>query len=557
MENIKAQIQQFRPELPITMVQLPEGHSLNDMWMNYGTDGILALINDAPKEKKRSSGLVITDETKIQFVGKAGTYYVVGSLPMDLGNMRVSLQIIAHDSTKKHRLKIDLFETSNVEYHCKELSEKQGFDYHLLESDLLELTDLLEQYRETLFNEETDSVSEQFSEKELTPKAGEKAVEFLSKPQLMENIDKLLEQTGIIGEENNRKMLFVVASSYKMPYPLHAMVMASSGCGKSHIINKIASCMPQEDLFDTTSITSKSLYYYTDKQLNKKLTVIQDFDGLDEEARLAFREIQSYKMLKRSTVSKDKYGNIKSVKKNVNAHLASLVATTKMEIYQDNESRTIMLGIDESMEQTMRIIKRQNQTKAGITNSEKEHEAKQLLRNCMRVLKSYQVVNPYADKIELPLDAKMLRRLNEQFQDFICQIALLHQYQRKTDTQGRLIATKDDVSLATHLFFDAIILKVDELNGSVRQFFDRLKEYVKGQPSGSTYKFTQKEIRQYMKLSNTPVNNYIRLLLEMEYIQISEGSVNRGFKYVITHWDNLEKLKAKIKENLDNQLKQL
>lgn len=557
MENIKAQIQQFRPELPITMVQLPEGHSLNDMWLNYGTDGILDMINDAPREKKQGNELLITGESKIQFNGKSATYYIVGNLPIDMGNMRISLQIIAHESTKKHRLKIDLFETSNVEYHCKELSEKQGFNYHLLESDLIELTDLLEEYRESLFNDDTETLNEQFSEKELTPKASEKAIEFLSKPQLFQNIDKLLEQTGIIGEQNNRKMLFAVASSYKMPYPLHAMVMASSGCGKSHIINKIASCMPQEDLFDTTSISSKSLYYYTDKQLNKKLTVIQDFDGLDEDARLAFREIQSYKMLKRSTVVRDRYGNNKSVNKNINAHFASLVATTKTEIYQDNESRTIMLGIDESMEQTMRIIKRQNQTKAGITNSEKEQQAKQLLRNCMRVLKSYQVVNPYADKIELPLDAKMLRRLNEQFQDFICQITLLHQYQRKTDAQGRLIATKDDVSLATHLFFDAIVLKVDELNGSVRQFFDRLKGYVKQQPAGTTYKFTQREIRQFMKLSNTPVNNYIRLLLEMEYIQISEGSVNRGFKYVITHWDNLEKLKAKIKQDLDNQLKQL
>ncbi|MFC7773987.1 hypothetical protein [Flavobacterium sp. GCM10027622] len=557
MENIKTQIQQFRPELPITMVQLPDGHSLNDMWMNYGTDGILEMINDAPREKKQTSGLMITGESKIQFDGKVATYYIVGNLPMDMGNMRISLQIIAKDSTKKHRLKIDLFETSNVEYHCNELKDKHGFDYHLLESDLLELTDLLEQYRDDLFNTETNPISEQYSEKELTSRASEKAVEFLSKPQLFQNIDKLLEQTGIIGEENNRKVLFAVASSYKMPYPLHAMVMASSGCGKSHIINKIASCMPQEDLFDTTSITSKSLYYYTDKELNKKLTVIQDFDGLDEDARLAFREIQSYKMLKRSTVVKDRYGNSKSVKKNVNAHFASLVATTKTEIYQDNESRTIMLGIDESIEQTMRIIQRQNQTKAGITNTEKEHEAKQLLRNCMRVLKSYEVVNPYADKIMLPLDAKMLRRLNEQFQDFICQITILQQYQRKTDAQGRLIATKADVNLAVEIFFDAIILKVDELNGSVRQFFDRLKEYVKKQPAGTTHKFTQREIRQEMKLSNTPAYNYIKQLQEMEYIQAVEGSVNRGFKYVISHFDNLEKVKAKIKEDLSNQLKQL
>jgi len=173
------------------------------------------------------------------------------------------------------------------------------------------------------------------------------------------------------------------------------------------------------------------------------------------------------------------------------------------------------------------------------------------------MLKPHQVVNPYADKIELPLDAKMLRRLNEQFQDFICQITLLHQYQRKTDAQGRLIATKEDVKLAVEIFFDAIVMKVDELNGSTRQFFDKLKDYVKSQPAGSTHKFTQREIRQYTKLSNTPVNNYIKQLLEMEYIQISSGSVNRGFHYVISYWDNLQKLKARIKEDLNNQLKQL
>lgn len=557
MENIKTQIQQFLPELPITLVQLPDGHSLNDMWLSYGKEGILELIENAPKEASQIGGLIINSESKIQFDGKTATYFTVGNLPLDMGNMRIALQIIAKESAKKHRFRIDLFETSNVEYHCKELSEKHGFDYHLLESDLLELTDLLEQYRDDLFNAEINPITDQYYEKELTPRAGEKAVEFLSKAQLLENIDALLEQTGIIGEQNNRKVLFTVASSYKMPYPLHAMVMAGSGCGKSHVINKIASCMPQEDLFDNTSITSKSLYYCTEKQLNNKLMVIQDFDGLDDDARLAFREIQSYKMLKRTTTGKTATGNLKSIKKEVRASLASLVATTKTEIYLDNESRTIMLGIDESLEQTMRIIQRQNQKKAGITNSEKEHEAKQLLRNCMRVLKSHEVVNPYADKIMLPLDAKMLRRLNEQFQDFICQITILHQYQRERDAQGRLIAAKEDVRLAVEIFFDAIVLKVDELNGSVRQFFERLKEYVRKQPSGTTHKFTQREVRQEMKLSKTPANNYIKLLQEMEYIKAVEGSPNTGFKFVVSYWDNLEKLKAKIKEDLNSQLEQL
>ena len=40
-------------------------------------------------------------------------------------------------------------------------------------------------------------------------------------------------------------------------------------------------------------VTSKSFYHYEDDQLVNKLMLIQDFDGLDEEAQYAFRELQS------------------------------------------------------------------------------------------------------------------------------------------------------------------------------------------------------------------------------------------------------------------------
>ncbi|WP_294963415.1 hypothetical protein [uncultured Flavobacterium sp.] len=557
MHNIQTEIHNIKPELPITMIQLPDGHSMNDMWVNYGSEGITEFLKNVPEKEDSCTALTVNDNDQIEFSGKAGTYKIMGNLPNDRASMKIALQIIANGNTKRHRIQIDLFEIRNVETHCQELSDKYSFDPDLLESDLSKLADLLDDYRDKLLNEEANSGFEQNSKNELTPNAHEKAVEFLRKPNLMANIDKLLEQSGIIGEENNRKILFVAASSYKMSNPLHVMVQASSGSGKSHLINSIAGCMPQHEVFNTTSLTSKSLYYCTDRQLNNKLLVIQDFDGLDEEAELALREIQSFKQLKRTTVEKTASKNRKTVNKTVKASLASLIATTKTEIYQDNESRTIVLGIDESEEQTLKIIKQQNQRKAGNINSEKELDARQKLSNCMKVLKNYDVVNPYADKIDLPLDARMLRRLNGQFQDFICQITILHQYQRQTDSQKRLISTKEDVQLAVEIFFDAIIMKVDDLSGNIRQFFEKLKDYCKKQPAGTTYKFTQREIRQEIKLSATPINKYFKALQEMEYIQIAEGSPNKGYKYKISYWDTMEKKKAEIKNNLNNQLKQL
>lgn len=555
MEKIRLQMQEIRPDVPLSIVELPEGHSLNDMWVNYGTDGISNLLKNA-KTEKTGSALQIVNGYKISYTGVAGIFYVVGNLPMDLGNLRVSLQIVAHATQKKHRLKVDLFDFGSVQSQCGELSEKQGFDFQELETDFLQLTDLLEQHREALFEAEINPVTDRYSEKELTPQAHEKAVEFLSKPQLLENINRLLEQNGIVGEEQNRMVLFVLASSYKMPYLMHAIVQGSSGEGKSHLINGIAQCMPQEDVMNMTRITSKSLYHYRDKELINKLIVIQDFDGLDEEAQYAFREMQSAKFLTSSTVVKDIFGNNRGRIKQVQAHFASMTTTTKAEVYYDNMSRSVILGVDESQAQTMRIIAIQNKKLAGKGNSENEVQATQLLRNAMRVLKSYEVINPFADKLILPLEAKMLRRLNSQFQNFVSQITILHQYQRKTDSKGRLIATKEDVKSAVDIFFSSIIIKVDELDKSTRQFFENLKGYVKSQKNGTTHRFTNREIRQKLNISKTSSFRYMLLLQELEYIQAIEGSVNRGFKYVISYWDNMEKLKSKIRKELNSQLEQ-
>nr|WP_315203596.1 hypothetical protein [uncultured Flavobacterium sp.] len=556
MQNIRTQVQNIRPELPVNMIQLPEGHSMNDMWLNYGADGIMELLQN-PEGEKALPTLEILGDYKISFKGKTGTFYVIGSLPMDLANLRLTIQIIQKETQKKIRVRIDLFDCNNVQNQCTELSEKQGFDGNLLEADLMQFTDLLEDYREKLFNAEMNPVTDQFSQKELTPQATEKAIEFLSKSRLFESVDKLLGQSGIVGEEENRILAFILASSYKMPYLMHGLIQGSSGEGKSHLINAIADCMPQEDVMNMTRITSKSLYHYRDKELMNKLIIIQDFDGLDEEAQFAFREMQSAKFLTSSTVVKDMLGNTRGKMKKVEAHFASLTATTKAEVYYDNMSRSVVLGVDESQEQTLRIIKAQNLKISGVNTTESEQQAKQLLRNCMRVLKSYEVVNPFADKLMLPLEAKMLRRLNCQFQNFVSQITILHQYQRKKDSKDRLIATKDDVRKAVEIFFSSIIIKVDELDKSTRGFFEQLKGFLRSQTGGTTHRFTTREIRQELNISKTSAFKYVQTLQELEYIQAVEGSPNKGFKYVISYWDNMEKLKAKIKDDLNKQLDQL
>jgi predicted transcriptional regulator len=168
----------------------------------------------------------------------------------------------------------------------------------------------------------------------------------------------------------------------------------------------------------------------------------------------------------------------------------------------------------------------------------------------MRLLKPCDVINPYADKIKLPEEAHKIRRLNELFQAFVRQVTLINQYQRKKDKQGRLITGKEDLEVTVSIMFESIVLKVDELDGSLRQFYEQLKNYLKNDHR----EFGQREIRQALRISKTQLQRYIQDLMELEYIVQSGGSPNRGYRYKISYWDNIEVLRKRIQKDLQDQL---
>jgi Fic family protein len=154
----------------------------------------------------------------------------------------------------------------------------------------------------------------------------------------------------------------------------------------------------------------------------------------------------------------------------------------------------------------------------------------------------------------LPQEAHKIRRLNELYQSFVRQITLLNQYQRKQDRQGRLITEKEDLQVACDILFESIILKVDELDGSLRQFFEKLKSFVL--KKGKDHTFNRFEVRKELGLSKSQQHYYINKLVELEYLQQS-GFANRGYRYKIAHWDNIAAIRAKIKDSLQNQLNAL
>lgn len=399
-------------------------------------------------------------------------------------------------------------------------------------------------------NEQKIKVTEEVPSRDTTQTNDLKnPIDFLQQKDLLKSLNQLIEKAGIIGEENSRLLLFLITISYLNKSPLHGIVQGSSGSGKTHIISRIADLMPQEDVLRFTRITESSLYNWGEFDLFGKIIIIEDLDGLKEDALYALRELISNQILSSLTSIKDKKGNNKSTNKIVKGQFSSLSATTKGELYEDNMNRSFIIAINESEEQTEKIINYQNRRNAGEVDKNQEQKAINFIQKIVRNLKHYEVINPFATQIQLPNNVKNKRRLNEMFQSIIKQITLIHQFQREVKN-GFLVTEIEDIENAVEILFESIILKIDELDGSLRQFFEKLKKAFKEES------FTRFDAMEVTGFKKTQLQFYLNELVRLEYLK-QIGYANRGFKYKISYSDNIQKVRKDLKEAFTKQLEQL
>ncbi|MBU0533162.1 toprim domain-containing protein [Candidatus Micrarchaeota archaeon] len=503
------------------------------------------------------NGLNTTNPYKIIFATGTAVYYIKGGIPRALDSMKVTIEIENISTGRKSRQRFDLYEDKQTEKAAREAGEKLDIRADLIEMDLNYLTDLLDEHREQQVKENEPAET---NKKVIIPEEQKaKCIGFLKQKQLIRKFNRLIEKSGITGEENNRIFLFVIATAYKMPDTLHAMIQGSSGSGKTYLSKQITDLMPAEDVIRLTRVTESSFYNFGEYEIQYKLIVLEDIDGLKEEAEYAFRELQSNGYITSGVSAKNEQsGYFNTVRRIVRGPIGSIATTTQGEIYEDNMSHIFLLAVDESKEQTNRIIEYLNKKSSGMINKAGERETRHFIQDCIRMLRPYEVVNPYANKILLPPEAQKIRRLTELFHAFVNQITLINQYQRKRDQQGRLITEKEDVQTAIEIMFESIILKIDELDGSLRQFYEDLKAYIMKQGEEyQNYRFTQREIRQALNISKTQIYRYFTDLLNLEYIAPAGGYSNRGFKYKITYWDDIKALRDRIKKYLNDQLGRL
>lgn len=469
---------------------------------------------------------------------------VLGGIRLDgLDRMRVTLKIQSTEvDTLAVRHNLDLYNDTQVEKLIRKTATKLEIGTSVIEASINELIEELEKYR----LQEIENTTQKVETKQLTEKEKNEALVLLQSDNLLTVTNELIGKSGIIGEETNRLIMYLIFSSRKREQPLHIISLGSSGTGKTHLQESIGNLIPDEEKVEITTLSENAFYYFGQQELKHKLILIEDLDGA-ESALYPIRELQSKKRISKTVAFKNTKGETKSQNITVEGPVCVAGCTTKETIYEDNANRSFLIYLDETSEQDAKIMNYQRAVSAGQINYEEQHTSCELLKNSQYLLKPIKVINPYAQILELPNEVLKPRRTNAHYLQFIELITYYHQYQRelKYDEQTGeeyIETTIEDIKNANELIKEVLIRKADTLTGRSRNQLEAFKTILKNK----TETFTNAQLRTTLRIAKSTAQYHLNTWLDAGLITKIHDKETQTYNYRLVSEKEYKALENKI-----------
>ncbi len=482
---------------------------------------------------------------------------VLGGVRLEgLDRMRVTIKVALPQSSRPPlRHNLDLYNDTQVEKLIRKVAERLEIGTSLVAGCIAELTEQLENYRLQQIKNTQNEIN---AKKELTEQETQEAKNFLSEEQLLQRTNQLIGQSGVIGEELNRLIMYLVFTSRKREQPLHVISLASSGTGKTHLQEKVGQLIPEEDRIEITTLSENAFYYFGQRELKNRVVLIEDLDGA-ENVLYPMRELMSKRKISKTIAHKNTKGETKTITLCVEGPVSVAGCTTKESVYEDNANRSFLLYLDESIEQDEKIMQYQRAQSAGRIDTAKEMQVQQLLKNAQRVLQPVKVVNPYAELLALPAEVFKPRRTNSHYLQFIEAITFYHQYQRTQcvdEESGEIFieTTIEDIEAANTLMKEILLRKSDELTGACRNYFEALKNWMKQETKTA---FTNAQARTALRENHSNQKRYMLQLKQAGLITTTKGDKKNGFYYQVVSTEEYNQLRKAVSGVMDEIVQQL
>jgi hypothetical protein len=477
------------------------------------------------------------DGTRAEYAEGERSYRVLGlEHNTSFDHLKINLRLCVARATSApvfYFETLDLYNARARAAFVGSAHQQTGVEKATLEKDLNQLIGRLETHQEKQIIQKMQAVE---SAPVLTADEESEAMALLRHPRLLDHVLADLHKCGLVGEDTNLVVAWLVAVSRKLDRPLGVCVMSRSAAGKSSLLEAVGRIIPDEDKHQYTALTPQALFHMPEKELQHKALFVAEDVGA-EGAAYSLKTMQSDGQLIMACTTKDEAtGQMMTKTKLVRGPVAVFLTSTSRSIDDELLNRLLVLSIDESPEQTQRIHQAQRYARSleGIMERRVRPRIVKRQQNLQRLIRPLLVRNPFREELTFNSTRLRSRRDNDKYLALIEVMALVHQYQREiksaVDGDGQpfqfIDITRQDVERVDQLMADVLEQTTDELTPASRRMLAVLEAWAAELPlvNGTPLRWTRREIRERTGWSDAQVRLVLTQLVEFEYVsQIGSG----------------------------------
>ena len=301
----------------------------------------------------------------------------------------------------------------------------------------------------------------------------------LEDPDLLNRINKELDKK-IVGEEATRKVILLVANGRNVANPsemasYNLMVNAESGAGKDYITSNTLDILPKYEVIKRRGITRKVFTYWKGDKSEPEWTWDKKVFYCEDIPNYILNEDVFKVMAASGNAVSTVVINQKAVDIQIDGKPSMIITIAEADPKSENLRRFPIVDVDESINQTREIMKRQSEYAKEGKSLDYDPNITAALANLKRV----KVKIPYADLISnhFPIEHIIMRTNYARFLDYIKSSCALHQKQRKKDKLGFFLATAEDYEIARECLTKTISSKnLIPINKNQRKIMAVVKE---------------------------------------------------------------------------------
>ena len=417
------------------------------------------------------------------------------------------------------------------------LERSKSLDKVKIENHLIRIDDMISELIAKRVEEKSAKKNCKYT---MSEEEKQEALTLAKDPRLLFKVISVIKRLGVAGEEENVLIIWIAFSSRFLKEPISLLIKGESSSGKSFPVKMICRVIPEEG-YRVLSDASQQSFYYMKDSISFTSFVVMEADGA-QKVEYPMRVMQSEGMVEIQVTEKDPdTGEWETHRRRVEGPINFIITTTKASIHNENETRNLSIYMDESLDQTRRIIEKTSDKYLDVYDDVPLKELKRM-QNFQRVLiKHDRVIIPYIKKIseKFHLDVLRVRRDFNKLVALIETLALVHQYQRKIylkEGKRYLVASVKVYYIAKVILADALSKTIFEIPPKSEYLIERIRSLNQRKQKDEEAEVTLKDISLESGWKIATIQKWIEPAVEAGFVEKISSGPGRGKenRYAIT-----------------------